>query len=128
MAFANVWSKLATVFYVLWGVLHIQAAYLVYQLGTTVTPSMTQGRLFQGAWNLFFFAISAIAVAIMLNKRNSKLGYFANLAIVSVTDVGFIMFVLLPGYLPLWPGLQGPLYWVLGLLFSTIALRKEPAR
>jgi hypothetical protein len=123
MESSNLWSKLATVFYVIWGLLHFQAAYFVYLLGTTVTPSMTQGRLFQGAWNLLFFAISAIAVAITLNWRNTKVGYVANLAIVSVTDVGFILFVLVPGYMALWPGLLGPVFWLLGLACSTMALR-----
>lgn len=45
-----------------------------------------------------------------------------NLAVVSVADVGFILFVLLPGYVPPSPGLAGPVFWLLGLACSTAAL------
>jgi hypothetical protein len=27
---------------------------------------------------------------------------------------GLIFFVLIPGYMPLWPGLAGPVLWILG--------------
>ena len=38
----------------------------------------------------------------------------------SVTDVGFIIFVLAPGYMPLRPGSLGPALWVLAVIFSTL--------
>ena len=37
-----------------------------------------------------------------------------------VTDVGFILFVVKPGYLPIWPGLLGPALWILAVIFSTL--------
>ena len=117
--------RIGAMMYVIWGVLHLNAALKVYQLGDTLDPGMVQGRLFQSAWNLLFFAVVAIVVAALFNWRNSRMGYWINLITVSVTDIGFILFILVPGYLSLWPGLLGPVFWVLGAIFATIGFLKE---
>jgi len=114
--------KIGAVMYFIWGLLHLKAAYSVYQLGTTLEVGMVQGRVYQGAWNLLFFALVGMTVAVVFNWHNSRLGYWINLITVSVTDIGFIAFVLVPGYLPVFPGILGPVFWVLGVLFSTIGL------
>jgi len=36
-----------------------------------------------------------------------------------------IFFVLVPGYMPLWPGLAGPVLWVLGFTFTTAAYMRN---
>ena len=69
---------------------------------------MVQGRVFQDAWNLLFFSIIAISVAATLNWRNSVWGYWINFATVGIADTGFIFFVLVPGYTPVWPSASGP--------------------
>jgi hypothetical protein len=43
-----------------------------------------RGRLHQGGWNLFFFGVTAIGVALTLNIRNSKWGYWINLGILAL--------------------------------------------
>jgi len=53
------------------------------------------------------------------------LGYWLNLVVVSAADLGYIFFVLVPGYVPLLPGGLGPLLWVLALIFSTLAIVKD---
>ena len=106
--------------YFIWGLLHLKAAYNVYQLGASLEEGMVQGRIFQDAWNLLFFALVGITVAVVFNWHNSRLGYWINLITVSVTDIGFIAFVLVPGYLLVFPGILGPVFWVLGAVFSTI--------
>lgn len=55
------------------------------------------------------FTVSGLATALALNWRNVRWGYWINLAVVSVADIGFIIFILLPGYLPPWPGSLGPI-------------------
>jgi len=117
--------RIGAVMYLIWGALHVNAALKIYQLGDTLDPGMVQGRLFQGAWNLLFFAVVAIVVAVLFNWHNSRLGYWINLITVSVTDIGFIWFILVPNYLTLWPGVLGPIFWVLGFIFATIGLLKE---
>ena len=113
-------AKIGAVMYFIWGLLHLKAAFSVYQLGSELDQGMVQGRVFQDAWSLLFFAFVGMGVAIRFNWYNSRLGYWINLVTVSVTDIGFIAFVLVPGYLPIFPGLLGPVFWVLGVVFSTI--------
>ena len=114
--------KIGAVMYFVWGLLHLKAAYSVYQLGTSLDPGMVQGRVYQDAWSLLFFALVGMGVAIRFNWNNSRSGYWINLVTVSVTDIGFIAFVLMPGHLPLFPGVLGPVFWVLGVVFSSIGL------
>jgi len=109
-----IFARIGAVLYILWGVLHIVAAYKVYTLG----------RIYQGAWNLLFFALFGIVVAVLYNWKNSKFGYWLNLIVVSVGDIGFIVIILLPGYLPFFPGSLGPIIWLLALAFSTLGILK----
>lgn len=110
--------------YVIWALLHFQAAWSVYQLGESMPEGMERGRVLQDAWNLLWFSIIAILAAAGLNWRNDIRGWWINLAVVSVADLGFIVFVLMPGYVPMWPGLAGPLFWILALALSSLALRQ----
>ncbi len=107
----NYFAKIGAVTYVLWGLLHIQAARLVYVLGQSIEPGIIQGRVYQDAWNLLFFALFGIVVAVTLNWKNSRLGYWLNLVVISVGDIGFIITIMVPGYIPLMPGGLGPLLW-----------------
>ncbi len=120
----NLFAKLGAVTYVLWGLLHLQAARLVYMLGQNLDPGIVQGRIYQDAWNLLFFALFAIIVAVFLNWKNSRLGFWLNLIVVSAADIGFIVAVLIPGYVPLVPAGLGPLLWVLALVFSFMGILK----
>ncbi len=119
---ARILSIVGAIFYLLWAALHVQAAYGVLHLGDSTAASMIQGRLYQDAWTLFFAAGAIAVISVIIVWRNWTLGYWLNLGIAGVTDVGFIVFILVPRYAPLWPGLQGPLAWVIGLAFSTAAL------
>jgi hypothetical protein len=121
-------SVAGAIAYSLWGLLHLQAAYAVFGLGSGLAPGMAQGRVFQDAWNLLFFGVTGIAVAWTLNIRNSGSGYWINLGVTTLADTGLIIFILVPGYMPLWPGLAGPVLWVFGWAFTTAAyLRAVPA-
>jgi len=121
---AMILAKIGAVLYILWGFLHIIAAYKVFSLGQTLEQGMIQGRLYQDAWNLLFFAFFGIVVAVLYNWKNNKTGYWLNLVVLSAADIGFIITILLPGYLPLLPGAIGPIVWLLALTFSTMAILK----
>ena len=56
----NIYSKLGSSFYVLWGALHIVVANKVFTLAQGVDAGIVQGRIFQDAWSLLFFAVFAI--------------------------------------------------------------------
>jgi len=116
--------KIGAIFYLLWGILHVKAAVATYQLGATLEADLVQGRVYQDAWNLLFFAIAVSLVAIILNWRNSRLGFWLNLGMATVTDLGFILHILVPGHLPLIPGVVGPVLWLLAVIFTYAAYRK----
>jgi len=121
-------SVAGTVCYVLWGCLHLFAAYAVYRVGSALDPGMVRGRVLQDSWNLLFFGLTGITVAVTLNIRNNAWGYWINLGVLALADTGLILFVLIPGYMPLWPGLAGPVLWVAGWVLTTLAYRRAPPR
>lgn len=120
-----IYSKVSTVLYVIWGVLHIAAAYSVFALGQSLDEGMVQARLFQNAFYLLAFAIAGVYIAVRYNWHNSALGYWLNLVMISAADIPFILFILIPGYIPIVPGVLGPLLWILALTFSTVAYRVD---
>jgi hypothetical protein len=118
-------SKLGAICYALWGVLHLAAVADQYKYALALEVGMTQGRLLQGATYLLVMALVAIVVAVFLNWRNSRPGYWINLAVVALADIPFILFVLVPGHMPIFPGIIGPVLWLAGLLFTTLGLRER---
>ena len=68
-------------------------------------------------------ALLAIGIAVVLNWRNSLVGYWLNLFIVGITDIGFILLLLIPGYSS---DIIGPILWLLGLIFSTFGILTAP--
>ena len=114
-------ARIGAVCYFIWALLHFQAAWSVYQLGQGMAAGMARGRVLQDAWNLLWFSILAVAGVVGFNWRNHVIGWWINLAVVSVADIGFILFVLMPGLVPPMPGLLGPFFWLLGLGFTSAA-------
>ncbi len=116
-------AKIGAGFYVLWGLLHLKAAFDGFSLGGSLDSGLVQGKLNQGAWDLLFFALASILIAILYNWKNDVMGYWLNMVLVSAADIGFILFVLLPGYVPFFPGILGPVFWISAATFSTIGIR-----
>ena len=81
---------------------------------------MVQGRLLQTAFYLLFFAVSGIVIAVALNWRNDRQGYWMNGILIAFADIPFVLFVILPGLVPWWPGLTGPLLWTVAFVFTTV--------
>ncbi len=120
----NLFARLGAASYVLWGLLHIGSARQVYVSAEALDPGLLQGRMYQHAWNLLFFALFAAIVGATLNWKNSRLGYWLNLVVVSAADIGFVLSVLLPGYVALMPGALGPILWLVALALSTLGIRR----
>ncbi|GHH84112.1 hypothetical protein GCM10018793_47640 [Streptomyces sulfonofaciens] len=115
-------ARAAALCYVIWGLLHINAAYGLLRLGQSQDPGMVQGRVFQDAWNIMAGAVVAIVVGLTMNWRNSRVGFWLNFTMVALLDIPFVLFVLVPGYAPWWPGLAGPVAWVVAATLSAVAL------
>lgn len=135
--------KLGAICYALWGLLHIiGAAVLLLQAtdagATTVfatigsaTPASALPQLSSTladavlgyyAWNLLWIGAFVLVVAVTLNWRNHRLGYWLNLVVVSAVDLGLVLFLLAPAHMALADGLMGVALWLPALLFSTIGL------
>ena len=67
-----------------------------------------------------------MAVAILLNWRNDRIGYWLNLIVVGAVDLGYVVLVVVPGYVPasLIP-FAGPIIYVIGAMFSTAGLLRR---
>ena len=113
-------ARLGAICYVLWGLVHYNAAYGAFKLASQVPASMQRARLQQDAFYLAFFATTGIVVGIALNWRNNRLGFWLNAIAVSTADIPFVVFVLLPGYVPFWPGVLGPALWIPALICTAI--------
>ncbi len=137
--------RLGAIFYILWGIMHAMfGAQIIIQntgegpfaviqsiyadIGPQMTPkepgSVIGALMNQHGWNLLWFGVFATVVGAFYNWRNSFSGYWYNLAVVSLADIGFIVAVLIPGYVDLMVGIWGPILWVLAIIFSTIGLMK----
>ena len=115
-------SEIGAVFYVLWGLLHLVASFQVFRLGSAQNSGMVQGRIYQNAWNLACIALVVPVIAVAYNWNNSLFGFWLNLAITGITDIGFILFIMVPRHLPLKLSIPGPLMWLLAVIFSTLGI------
>lgn len=120
----DLFAKAGAVVYVLWGLLHLKAAQMMFVLGESLEPGMVQARIFQNGWNLLIFAVFGMVIAVAMNWKNSPTGYWLNLCVISAADIGFIYFVLMPGYAPMMPGVLGPILWIVALGLTTGAYLK----
>ncbi|MGH7784546.1 MAG: hypothetical protein ACREO5_11975, partial [Candidatus Binatia bacterium] len=66
-------------------------------------------------------------VALHLNWRNDRLGYWLNLCVAGWADTIWVAVVVVPGYVGLMRGLVPPAIFVSGAVLTTIALRKRIA-
>jgi len=119
-------AKIGAGLYVIWGLLHIDAAYEAFVQGLALSPGAVQGKIYQDAWNLLFFALFSIVVATRYNWKNSKTGYWLNIIVVSAADIGFLIFILIPGNVAFFPGILGPAFWIAAAIFSSVAIKTEP--
>src|ERR1700676_585482 len=113
-------AKLGAVLYVCWGLLHFTAANGAFKLAQN-SPAMAQARLMQTACYLAAFATAAIIFPITVNWPHDRLGFWVNAVMVGIADIPFILFVLVPGYVPWWPGLLGPLLWIAAFFCTALA-------
>ena len=141
--------RLGAIFYILWGIMHAMfgaqiillnmkhSAYAVIQsiyadTGPVTTPeklgSVIGAIMNQHGWNLLWFGVFAAVVGAFFNWRNSISGYWYNLAVVSLADIGFIVAVLIPGYVSPMVGIWGPILWVLAVIFSTMGIMRAKSR
>jgi len=122
--------KLGAIFYGLWGFWHFQVVASMFEFaGTQIDQGILQARIYQGAFHILWFAVGAVAISILLNWRNSRVGYWLNLFMIGWTEIGLFLFFMVPGYFSWLPtGFVGPLLWVSAVLFSTLGYYLKPQK
>jgi hypothetical protein len=142
-------SKAGAVFYALWGVIHIiggavllQAAligndaFVRAQVGSSPVAlpplgaqgpalSVASGVFAFHAFNLTWLGLTVLCVAVLLNWRNVPAGYWLNLALVGFTDLGLMLFIVMPGVMPWADAWIGPALFAPAWLFSTMGMRSR---
>lgn len=137
-------QRLGAIFYALWGILHIVggaailAAYFseggvaaLAMYGTalaqadlpTTTHTVIDGLAAYNAFNIFWFGVVVTGVAVFMNWHNSLTGYWINLVLVSVVDIGLFFAQVFPGRIAWGDALIGAGLWIPAVIFSTIAIR-----
>lgn len=119
---SRVFAVLGAVAYFGWGALHLLAATNSFRFAANLETGLVQGRLFQGAFYVAIFAVVAVVVALILNWRNSRVGYWINLLTVSAADIPFVLFIVLPGHMTGPEAMVGPALWLSGVTLSTLAV------
>lgn len=117
--------RLGAIFYVLWGVWHLQVVYNLYNSATSLQEP-TRARLSQGAFHILAFVLCAIFVGIFLNWKNSRTGYWINLLAIAWTEIG-LFFIIFPSLPTLPPSIfVGPVLWIIAVALSTIGYLTQP--
>jgi hypothetical protein len=119
-------ARIGAALYVGWGVLHLIAARGIYELASSIPDGLARARLEQSGLDLGLFAVQAMAVAVLLNWRNDRIGYWLNIIVVGAVDLGYVVLVIVPGYVPAsLIAFAGPVIYVIGAMFSTAGLLRR---
>jgi len=134
-------ARTGAVCYALWGIVHVlgaalQLAALRSQGGAGLTAMISTARPFDaqatavpgasaafmgmGAFNLLWIGVLVTVVAVTLNWRNARLGYWLNLGVVGATDAGLLWALLVPGVMAWSDGLVGLALFATAVVCSTL--------
>jgi hypothetical protein len=139
-------AKTGAVFYALWGLLHViggavQLATLNGEGGAALTRMISSARplgpeaaavpaaaaafMGMGAFNILWIGLLVTLIALTMNWRNSRLGYWLNLGIVGATDLGLLVALLLPGTMAWSDGGLGLSLYALALITSSVGRTQQ---
>jgi len=143
----KLFSRIGSIFYILWGLLNIFAAVLLLQYSSegnmkdylyNTAPlvnsdrhvSLSSNRAVLGlagfhAFNYLWIGLLSIAVAIRLNWKNDATGFWINAALGISINLGFIFFHYANGIMPVANGIPVILLFLVGLGFTGLALYQK---
>ena len=134
-------ARTGAICYALWGVLHVLGAGmqlsrlgreggagLAAMLASAGPPGVTMPAVAapaaafmgMGAFNLLWIGLLVTAIALTLNWHNSRLGFWLNLALVGLTDLGLVYYLLLSRIMAWSDGGVGLVLFVAALGFSSL--------
>ena len=120
---AVIYARIGAVLYVVWGLLHLGSGLLgIWLTGQPGTPDRAGGM---AAMPTQASGLSEAGLGLIRQHSHDIATGGAVAMAIALLDLGMIVFVLLPGHVPLLDGLIGPVLWLGGLALTTLA---RPAR
>ena len=112
--------KVSSVLWVVWGLVHIFAGFIVLSgdanagfsaIADAVAPETVQhdyapavgGILNQHGWNLSWFGLATVVGAVFIWQKNLTAIWVTGM-VGGLADLGYLLFVDLPGYVSFFPG------------------------
>jgi hypothetical protein len=107
------YAKIGATSFILWGLLHIvggsaillavtespEAGFAMYNAPAAPYTALAGSVLGYLAYGFVWIAVVVTYVGVRYNWRNSQQGLALNTALVGLTDIGLIVFLVLPGFL-----------------------------
>lgn len=93
--------------------------YGLFGFAEGVEPARVSARIDQLAAYIGAASLAVITIAVWDSWRNGAIGHWANLILVSVLDVDYFVFVVLPTDLPPFEEWTGPVVWLIVAALST---------
>ena len=147
-------AKLGSIFYGLWGAIHVlggafllSAAFtnssdflqVLFGSSQTITPDFlsavpaierlgTTQVFTYHAFNLLWIGLLVTLIAAWLNWNNSPTGFWLNLTLVGLTDLGLVLFMVQPGVIPLSDAWIGPALYIPAIVFSALGVFRAPGQ
>jgi len=138
--------RIGSAFFVLWGLVHVlggtsillalhdgaDAAYAAYRNSSGAHDALSGSILGYFAYLLVCIGMAVAVVGATLNRRNSRAGLAINTAVVAVTEIGLLYFLVVPGFVSWGEASVGLVPFVLAAVASGIPCRSahsvSPAR
>lgn len=106
------YAKIGAILFILWGLLHIvgggailaavsespESGFAIYQESDAAYTNLAGSVLGYLAYTFVWIAVVVTYIGIRYNWRNSSDGLALNTALVGLTDIGLILFLVLPGF------------------------------
>lgn len=134
-------AKVGAILFGLWGLLHIvgagaillalrgdaAAGHAFYQHADGDYTAAAGAILGYNSFAILWLGVLVVFVATRLNWRNDRAGFYANVALTGLSDLGLIMFLLIPGYVSAGGAAPGIALFLLATLFAMIGRRAHRA-
>ncbi len=132
-------TKLSAIAFVVWGVLHIAggsailaalangpaAGYAFYANAAGDYPAAAGAILAYNSFAILWTGAIVAVVAVLLTWRDNPAGTYINLALTGLSEVGLIVFLILPGFVPWAQASLGLVPFIAAALLAVPVLRGQ---
>jgi len=129
------YAKIGAMSFILWGLLHIvgggaillavgespAAGFAIYEQSAAPYTELAGSVLGYLAYGFVWIAVVVTFVGIRYNWQNSQAGLALNIALVGLTDLGLVVFLVLPGFIGWGEASPGLILFAVGAIAGGIA-------